>query len=99
MNPVLYKYTFDPQTPPEEIEAVLVLAIFGAESLHGESQVRLDAAHYLDVEGRALVIDGATAVGVDLNKLICGFAAGEFGDGGFRVERVGAEVRESVPAA
>lgn len=88
MSPLLYKYTFDPATPPEEIEAVLVLAIFAAESLHGESQVRLDAGHYLDVEGRTLVIDGTTVVGQDLNKLFCGFAAGEFGEACFRVERV-----------
>lgn len=90
MNPNIYKYTFDPATPTEEIEAALVLAILAVESLHGEAQVRLDAAHYLDAAGRALVIDGTTAVGQDLNKLFCGFASGEFGEGAFRVERVAA---------
>lgn len=91
MTPNLYRYTFRPETPLEEIEAALVLAVLAAESLHGDAHVRLDAGHSFDPEQRTLVIDATTAVGHDLNKLFCGFAAGEFGDGAFRVERLTSE--------
>ncbi len=87
----VYRYTFLPETPLEEVEAALVLALVATEALHGEAQVRLDAAHHLDAERRVLVIDGTTAVGLDLNKLFWSFAAGEFGEGAFRVERLAAE--------
>lgn len=34
----------------------LVLALLTTESLHGEAQTRLDAAHYFDADQRACVI-------------------------------------------
>jgi hypothetical protein len=46
----LYRYTFGPELPPEEAEATLVLALIAVEALHGESQARLDLAHYFDAE-------------------------------------------------
>ncbi|MBI1900550.1 MAG: hypothetical protein HYS13_05485 [Planctomycetia bacterium] len=84
----LYRYVFTPQVPTEEIEASLLLAGMAAESLHGEAQVRLDAAHYLDPDRRACVIDAGTPVGRDLNRLFVGFVSREFGPDAFRVERV-----------
>ncbi len=90
MNKELYRYTFPPHVPLEEIEATLLLALWGAESLHGETQVRLDAAHFLDRDRRACVIDAATPVGRDVNRLFVGFVQREFGSDAFRVERVNA---------
>lgn len=92
MTGELYRYTFNSRVPLEEIEASLVLAILAAESLHGEAQVRLDAAHYLDPAGRACVIDAGTPVGRDLNRLFVGFLAREFGPDAFSVAR--AEARD-----
>jgi hypothetical protein len=83
----VYRYRFGADVPIAEIEATLVLALFGVESLHGEAQTRLDAAHFLDLEGRALVIDAGTPVGRDLNCLFAGFILKEFGPA-FQVERV-----------
>jgi hypothetical protein len=84
----VYRYTFPPEVLIEDVEETLLLALWGAESLHGESQVRLDAAHYLDVDRRACVIDADTAVGRDMNRLFTGFVQREFGADAFRVERV-----------
>ena len=84
----IFRYTFAPSVPAEEIEATLLLAILAAESLHGASQVRLDAAHYLDPATHACVIDAGTAVGRDLNRLFAGFITREFGADAFRVERL-----------
>ena len=84
----IYRYLFKPDVICEDVEAALVLAIFGTESLHGESQVRLDAAHYFDPAECACVIDGRTNVGRDLNRLFVGFLRREFGEDAFRVERI-----------
>jgi hypothetical protein len=96
-----YRYVFGATVPPEEVEASLLLALFAVESLHGEDQVRLDAAHYLDPAGRACVIDAGTEVGADLCRVFAGFLRREFGPDSFRVDRLdgaGAAKAREAPA-
>jgi hypothetical protein len=62
--------------------------LFAIESLHGESQVRLDASHVFDATRRLCVIDSRTQVGRDLNRIFIGFLRREFGPESVRVERV-----------
>lgn len=88
MTKELYRYAFTPGVPVEEVEASLLLAVMATESLHGETQTRLDAAHYLDPIKRACVIDAGTPVGRDLNRLFTGFLGREFGEEAFSVERI-----------
>lgn len=88
MTKEVYRFTFSPDIPCEDIEAALLLAVFAAEGLHGEASVRLDAAHLLDAEKRKCVIDASTAVGRDLNRLFVNFLRREQGDDAFRVERI-----------
>jgi hypothetical protein len=88
MTKELYRYRFTAEVPIEEVEASLLLALLATESLHGEAQTRLDAAHYLDPLKRACVIDAGTPVGRDLNRLFIGFMAREFGPDAFIVDRV-----------
>jgi hypothetical protein len=88
MSQTLYRYKFTAEVPLEEIEATVLLALFAVESLHGEAQVRLDAAHHLDREQRACVIDSTTPVGQDFNRLFTGFVSREFGADAFEVERL-----------
>jgi hypothetical protein len=95
MSKELYRYTFPPHVPLEEVEATLLLAIWGAESLHGQTQVRLDAAHFLDPDRRACVIDAGTPVGRDVNRLFVGFVQREFGNDAFRVERIDASNQQT----
>jgi hypothetical protein len=88
MTKELYRYAFTADVPIEEVEASLLLAVMATESLHGEAQVRLDAAHYLDPAKRACVIDAGTPVGRDINRLFVGFIGREFGADAFTVERI-----------
>jgi len=88
MGREVYKYVFESSIDITDVEASLLLALLAAGSLHGESQVRLDAAHYLDPTKRACVIDAGTPVGRDINRLFVGFVSREFGEDGFRVERL-----------
>jgi len=78
MGREVYKYVFESSIDITDVEASLLLALLAAGSLHGESQVRLDAAHYLDPTKRACVIDAGTPVGRDINRLFVGFVSREF---------------------
>ena len=90
MNREVYRYSFTSSVAFAEVEASLVLAIMAAESLHGQTRVRLDAAHAVDAGKRSCVIDASTLVGRDLNRLFVGFLSREFGPDAFKVERVDA---------
>jgi hypothetical protein len=98
-RPPLYRYTFATDVPIEEVESSLLLAILAAEGLHGEADVRLDAAHHLDAEARACVIDAGTPVGRDLNKLFVNFLRREFGPDAFHVERAKASPKPEAQEA
>jgi hypothetical protein len=95
----LYRYDFDEKVPTEDVEAALLLALWGCEALHGEAQTRLDAAHYLDPAKRACVIDAGTLVGRDLNRLFVCFIGREFGPDAFRVDRVAQHDHRTQEAA
>ena len=73
MTQDLYQYTFAAEVPLEDVEAALLLALWGTESLHGVAQTFLDAGHYLDAAKRQCAIDAATPVGRCLNRLFAGF--------------------------
>lgn len=88
MSAEIYRYTFAKSVPFAEAESSLVLAIMAAESLHGQTQVRLDASHAADANKRSCVINASTQVGRDLNRLFIGFINREFGPDSFTVERI-----------
>ena len=90
MTDLTYRYRFQEAIAPEDIEETLLLAIIATESLHGESQARLDIGHTFDPGSRTCTIDATTPVGRDCNRLFIGFISREFGRSAFQVERVGA---------
>jgi hypothetical protein len=87
VNKELYRYRFG-SLPIAEVQASLALSFVAAESLHGEAQVRLDAAHLFDAVGRKCVIDASTPVGQDVNRLFVGFLRREYPERSFHVERI-----------
>ena len=84
----IYRYEIAEPVAIGEVEDTLLLALAAAENLHGASQVRLDAEHAFDPVLRVCVVNAATDVGRDLNKLFAGFLTREFGASAFRVERI-----------
>ena len=86
MSREIYRYVFPAEVEMSEVEASLLLAFLATESLHGESQVRMDASHHLDPQRRTCAIDAHTPVGRDLNCLFVGFLRHEFGDESFSVQ-------------
>jgi hypothetical protein len=96
MNQDLYRFDFLPSVPIDEVEQTLLLAIIATESIHGETQAKLDISHVFDAEKRTCVICAATAVGRDLNRLFTGLLSREFGAASFRVERVTGQCPQPV---
>ena len=88
MSHLLYRYQFDAGVEMTKVESNLVLAVLATENLYGESQVRLDASHFCDAQQKSCVIDAATPVGRDLNRLFTGFLSRELGEDRFHVERI-----------
>jgi len=88
MNRELYRYTFIPSLSMGDIEASLFLALLAAESLHGRSQVRLDASFSLSRKKHSCIIDATTEVGRSITRIFTGFLTREFGEAAFTVKRV-----------
>lgn len=99
MRRVVYRYGFDETVLAADVEAALVLAIFGVEALHGEAQARLDARHVFEPGERACVVDASTPVGEDLNRLFAGFLCRELSPDQFTVKRLHEPVDEAAIAA
>ena len=85
----VYRYLFNEETPMDEVQDLLVLAILSAEGLHGQAQVRLDAGYSIDRNRHACVVDGATPVGHSVAQIFTGLITRQLGEGAYRVERVG----------
>jgi hypothetical protein len=86
MAPSVFRYRFDPAVPIPEVEHTLLICLLAVQSLHGDAGARLAVGHHLDRRRRTLVVDGRTAEGRDLAKLVTGFLSREFGPTSFRVE-------------
>jgi hypothetical protein len=88
MTHEIYRYEFPSAVAMEDVESSIVLALLAAQGLHGEALVRLEARHHLDIAGRRCVVDASSAAGHDFNRIFASFLLREFGDAGFKVERV-----------
>jgi hypothetical protein len=88
MTKDIYRFAFEPSVQMQDVDEALLLARLAVESLHGQSQVRMEASYCLDTEKRACVIDAATPVGRDICRIFTGFLIREFGETAFKVKRV-----------
>ena len=91
----VYRYRFQPCVDADDVESSLLLAIWGVESLHGETQTRLDAAHLFDAQKKSCVIDAGTEVGRTLNRLFLGYLQREYEEDAFTVTRVDVNIPRS----
>ena len=85
MRRQVFRYTFDPAVPMDEVERTLVLALLVVQILHGDAQARLAVGHFFDRRRRACVVDASTAEGRDLSKLLVGLLIREYGPDSFTV--------------
>ena len=71
-------YQFQATVPMEEVEASLVLAKMGTESLHGTCGLLLDVKSELIEKKKQVRIRGTATIGSTLNRLFLGFLRREF---------------------
>ena len=88
MRSDIYRYVFTDTVPIEDAEATLHLAILAAESLFGESRVRMDVAYSIDESARVCVIDATNEVGRSVCRIFTGYLIREFGQDRFTVRAV-----------
>ena len=96
MTREIYRFEFGKDTPAQEIEETLNLAIIAAECLHGQSRVRLDASYCMDENSGVCVIDPGSDAGQDIVRIFTGLAIRTFGEDAFKVRRM---ERKSKPQA
>src|SRR5687767_12147290 len=85
----MYRYTFGPGVSRDAVEDTLTLVLLAVAGLHGDAPARLEAAHTLDRDRAACVIEARGPAGRDANVLFLSFLTREFGPDAFTVERVG----------
>ena len=98
MNRDVRRYSFRTTIPSGDIEETLLLAVMAAEGIHGQSQVRLDAAYSFDEGKHACVIDCGSDVGRNICRIFAGFAIREFGEDSFSVSPRGSAVQSHAAA-
>lgn len=97
MHSGIYRFEFGEGMSMSEAEATLQLAILAAESLLGESTVRLDAAYSIDEQRRVCVVDASSEVGRSICRIFTGYLTREFGEHTFQVRPVQGDKPSAVP--
>lgn len=95
----VYQYAFVETVSMDDVESTLQLALLSTTSLHGQTTTRLNARFAIDKDQRTCVIEAATPVGIDLNKLFVGYVTAELGQHVFQVRRVAAASMAAPVAA
>ncbi len=97
MYQVIYRIRFAMHVSFDEVEMTALLALWAIESLHGESQTRLDTCHFLDSSKRVCIVDARTNIGRDFSRVLFGFLRREFGTSSFAVEKVPLDEKPGAP--
>jgi len=95
----VYRYTFTETVPFQDVEATIVIALFGTTAIHGESRTRMDARYVFDADKRTCVIAADTPAGQHLNELFTEYCRRSFGEDAFKIERIVGEVPAERSAA
>ena len=87
MRSLVYRYAFTTDCNHHVVEADLLRAFEAAESLLGESRVKLDVQYTFDPIQMKCAIDASTRVGKTINHLFVGRLRRSIGATKFQVER------------
>ena len=87
MSDTAYCYRFQASVSMCEVEATLLLAVWGTESLHPGSNLDHSLLYEIQTPSRLCVIFTDTPAGHDLNRLFSGYLRREFGPGAWTLSR------------
>lgn len=88
MHRTINRFEFGQAADLAEIERTLHLAVLAVEGLHGEARVRLEVRYRVDESSNAILIDGQTASGRAVARILAAFLGRELGPQGFKVHRI-----------
>ncbi len=86
MTESLHRYTFADWVDLDDVEDTLLLAKLAAEGIHGQAEVKLQAAYSLDKRRRTCDVDGSSAVGTTIARVLTGLLTRGLGENGFAVD-------------
>lgn len=86
-----YKFTLAQEIEGRDIRTWLFLAIKAAESIHGETSLKLGFSFCLNPKRRVCFVDAGTEIGSVIAKVFAGFLSVAYGDSSFMVEVTDAE--------
>jgi hypothetical protein len=98
MTASVFRFSFSSDVPLDDAEMTLQLATFAAEGIFGMARVRIDFGYHIDAPRRAILVDGTKEVGATVVQVFAGLLLREFGDEGFRVERMPSHQHQEVAA-
>jgi len=87
MTENVYLYLFDETVEMSGISDSLLMAVAGAEAIHGRAEVNLDAVFELSEENRVCRVDASSGVGRDIARIFVEFLALKIGEDKFTVRQ------------
>ena len=87
----VFRFCFSPEVPLGEAEMTLDLATYAVEGLFGSARVRLETNYHLDPPRNVILLDATNEVGATVARVFTALLLREFGEEGFRVERIEAQ--------
>lgn len=89
MTKTFYKFSISGRGGGADLmKAILIMALKETELIYGKARVKLETSYALPDKRPACTIEGGTECGEHLAKLMSGFLIKQFGEEGFRVERL-----------
>ena len=88
MNKTIYHYQIKDGILMDAVKDSLLISIMAVESLFGRSRINLEARFRLEKVNRVCIIDVGTLIGETIARVFTGLLIREFGEQGFKVERM-----------
>ena len=85
---MVYKFTVPKRGNAEILKAILTLAVRETELIYGRARLKLETDYKLAPNRPVCLIEGGTECGEHMAKLMSGFLIKQFGENGFRVDRL-----------
>ncbi len=87
MESKIYTYQFDKSLSVNAIKETLLLAVIGAEGIHGATQLKLDNPIKFEKQGRLVTLDASTNIGKAIARIFTNLLQRQFPENNFQVSR------------
>lgn len=88
MNPVTYRFSFEPDVSMENIDLTWQMAVYAGEGLFSPAQIELDVQRHRDNAARRLEMTGPAEVMTPLVRVFVSLLIREIGQRKFKAQRL-----------